>query len=118
MSWWFNKVNDGNRKRFITDSCTSHINVDLKKRIRDKGICLYVFSAFKNQYYECAEEFLELNGARSKLKLTSPQKRILCTRLTSSTWARTFKLIDFQATFRSLGFTWTDGSIIPLNDIK
>ncbi|CAF3411852.1 unnamed protein product [Rotaria socialis] len=134
MTWWFNKVKDGSRKLFITDSCTSHLNENLKKRMRDNGVCLaiipkgctqyiqildvYVFSAFKNHYYDFAEEFLELNGPRSKLKLTSSQKRVLCTRLTSSAWARTLKSINFQSAFRSLGYTWTNNSIIQPSHIK
>ena len=41
-SWWLKKVHDGNRKLFITDSCTSHLNVDVKKRMRDDGVCLAI----------------------------------------------------------------------------
>ncbi|CAF3222766.1 unnamed protein product [Rotaria socialis] len=134
MDWWFEKVKDGNRKLFITDSCKSHLHDDTKKRMRGNGVCLaiipkgctqyiqlldvYVFSSFKNHFYDCAEEFLELNGPRSKLKLTSSQRRILCTRLTSSPWARTLQSIDFQNAFRSLGYTWIDNAIIQPSHIK
>ncbi|CAF4642405.1 unnamed protein product, partial [Didymodactylos carnosus] len=102
--WWLDKVKDGNRKLFITDSWNCHMDADLKKKIKSNGVCLaiipkgctqyiqlldvYVFSVFKNHYYDCAEEYLELNGPRAKLKLTSSQKRILCTRLTASAWNR------------------------------
>ncbi|CAF1588540.1 unnamed protein product, partial [Didymodactylos carnosus] len=87
MTWWLKKIQDGNRKLFITDSCTSHLTDDLKKRMRDEGVSrtiipkgctqyiqlldTHVFSAFKNHYYDCAEEFLELNGPRLKLKLSA-----------------------------------------------
>ena len=73
---------------------------------------VYVFSSFKNHYYDCAEEYLEKNGPRSKVKLTSSQKRILCTRLTAAAWSRTLKSINFPNAFRSLGYTWVDNSII------
>ena len=52
------------------------------------------------------------------MKLTSSQKRILCTRLTASAWDRTLKSIDFRTAFRSLGYTWTDNSIIQPSHIK
>ena len=118
MSWWFEKVKDGNRKLFITDSCKMHLNDDLKRRMRANGVCLaviskgctqyvqlldvHVFSVFKNHYYDCAEEYIELNSPRSQLKLTSSRKRILCTRLTASAWFRTLKSIDLE----SFSFTW------------
>ena len=80
MNRWLRNVEDGNIKLFITDSYTSHLNDDLKKRMRNKGVSLAViqkgctqctqlldvnvFSVFKNHYYDCAEEFLEINGPR------------------------------------------------------
>jgi hypothetical protein len=133
MNWWLKNVEDGNRKLFITDSCTSHLNDDLKLRMRNKGVSIAViptgctqyiqlldvnvFSTFKNNYYDCAEEFLEINGPRSKLKLPASQKRIVCTRLTAAAWARTVKSIDFPKAFRSLGYTWSDKSIIQPSHI-
>ncbi|CAF2830669.1 unnamed protein product [Rotaria sp. Silwood2] len=78
---------------------------------------VHVFSAFKNNYYDCAEEFLEINGPRSKLKLSASQKRILCTRLTAAAGTRTVKSIDFPKAFRSLGYTWSDKSIIQPSHI-
>ncbi|CAF1347187.1 unnamed protein product, partial [Rotaria sordida] len=133
MTWWLKKVKDGNRKLFITDSCTSHLNENFKKRMRDEGINLaviptgctqyiqllnvHVFATFKNHYYDCAEEYLELNGPRSKLKLSASKKRILCTRLTASAWIRTLKSINFPEAFRSLGYTWVDDSVIKPNHI-
>ncbi|CAF1522407.1 unnamed protein product [Rotaria sordida] len=134
INWWLKNVKDGNRKLFITDSCNSHLNDNLTKKMRDNGVCLaiipkgctqyiqlldvHVFSAFKNHYYDCAEEYLELNGPRLKLKLSSSQKRILCTRLTAAAWYRTLKSIDLQNAFRSLGYTWVDNSIIQPNHIS
>lgn len=50
-----------------------------------------------------------------KLKLTSSQKRVLCTRLAASAWSRTLKSIDFDKAFRSLGYVWNDNSIIQPN---
>ncbi|CAF1017098.1 unnamed protein product [Rotaria sp. Silwood1] len=133
ITWWLKKVKDGNRKLFITDSCTSHLNENLKKRMRDEGISMaiiptgctqyiqlldvHVFATFKNHYYDCAEEYLELNGPRSKLKLSASKKRILCTRLTASAWARTLKSTNFPEAFRSLGYTWVDDSLIKPNHI-
>jgi hypothetical protein len=55
-----------------------------------KGTAMYVqlfivnaFGVFKNHYYDVAEEQLEANDPRSKVKL-SFQSRILCTRFTKS----------------------------------
>lgn len=125
MSWWLKQVNNGNRKLFITDSCTSHLNVDLKKRIQDSGctqyiqlLDVYVFSCFKNHYYDCVEQYLEKYGPRSKVKLISSQKRILCTRLTAAAWSRTLKSINFPDAVRSLRYTWADNSIIQPSHIK
>ncbi len=42
----------------------------------------------------------------------------MCTRLTASAWSRTLKSINFPEAFRSLGYTWTDNSIIQPNHIK
>ena len=133
MDWWLKKVKDGNRKLFITDSCKSHLNNEMKKRVQDQGVSLaiihkgctqyiqlldvHVFSAFKNHYYDCAEEFLEQNGPRSKLKLTASQKRVLCTRLTASAWDRTLTSIDFRNAFRSLGYTWCDNAFVQPSHI-
>ena len=69
-----------------------------------------VFSVFKKHYYDVAEEWLDANGPRSKVKLTCSQSRILCTRLTKSVWCRTLKSIDFETAFREIGYTWRDDS--------
>ena len=71
------------------------------------------FSVFKNHYHDCAEEYIEKVGGRSKIKLTAAQSRILCTRLTSSAWKRTIASIDFNKIFRDIGYTWTD-NITPV----
>ena len=73
MSWWFEKVKDGSRKLFITDSCKTHLNDDLKRRMPANGVCMaviprgytqyiqlldvHVSSVFKNHCYDCAEEY-------------------------------------------------------------
>ena len=71
-----------------------------------------VFSVFKKHYYNVAEEWLDLKGPRSKVKLFCSQSRILCTRLTKSAWSRTLKSIDFKMAFRDIGYTWQDNSPI------
>ena len=71
-----------------------------------------MFSVFKKHYYDVAEEWLDLNGPRSKVKLSCSQSRILCTRLTKSAWSRTLKSIDFKTAFREIGYTWQDNSPI------
>ncbi|CAF2641010.1 unnamed protein product [Rotaria sp. Silwood2] len=54
----------------------------------------------------------------SKLKLSTSQKCILCTRLTASAWARTLKSINFSKALRSLGYTWVDNSIVQTSHIQ
>lgn len=71
-----------------------------------------VFSVFKDHYYNVAEEWLEQNGPRSKVKLSSSQSRVLCTRLTKSAWFRTLSSIDFKSAFKEIGYIWYDNSPI------
>ena len=115
-------------KLFITDSANSHLNSDTIGRLRrcsvvvaiiPKGTTMSlqvldvsVFSVFKKHYYDVAEEWLDVSGPRSKVKLTSSQSRILCTRLTKSAWCHTLKSIDFETVFREIGYTWRDDSPI------
>jgi hypothetical protein len=73
----------------------------------------YVFSVFKNHYNECDEEYIKKGDDRWKIKLTPPQSRILCTRLTSAAWKRTPTSIDFSKSFRDIAYTWKD-NITPV----
>ena len=77
-----------------------------------QALDVYVFSAFKTHHYECAEEWIERNGGRSKIKLTAAQSRILCTRLVSAAWSRTLRGIDPMAFFLELGYIWKDNSVV------
>lgn len=120
------QIKDDKPKLFITDSANSHLNSDTIRRLRKcsvvvaiipKGTTMYlqvldvtVFSVFKKHYYDVAEEWLDANGPRSKVKLTCSQSRILCTRLTKSAWCRTLKSIDFETAFDEIGYTWRDDS--------
>jgi hypothetical protein len=128
ISWWYSKVNDGQPKLFITDSSSTHLNEETIRLMRKqrvvvavipKGCTMYiqsldvhVFSTFKHHHYECAEEWIEKNGGRSKIKLTAAQSRILCTRLVSSAWSRTLKSINPMALFLELGYVWNDNSLV------
>ena len=101
---------------------TTHLNEDSIRRLREKsvvvaivpgGTTVYlqaldvsVFSVFKQHYYDVAEEWLDINGPRNKVKLSSAQSRILCTRLTKSVWLRTLSSIDLKAAFYDIGYTW------------
>ena len=71
-----------------------------------------VFSTFKAHYFDAAEEFIERNGPRSKIKLNASQSRITCTRLTWEAWRRTLKSIDLKKGFREIGYTWASDSIV------
>ena len=109
-------------KLFITDSANSHLNSVTISRLRrcsvvvaiiPKGTTMFlqvldvsVFSVFKKHYYDVAEEWLDFSGPRSKVKLTSSQSRILCTRLTQSAWYRILKSTDFETAFYEIGYTW------------
>ena len=46
-----------------------------------------------HQVIDAAEEWLDVNGPRNKVKLISSQSRILCTRLAKSAWYRTLKVL-------------------------
>ena len=125
---WYSKVQDTHPKLFITDSANSHLNTDVIRSLRQKRVVVaiipkgctmyvqaldvFVFAVFKKHYDDVAEEYVEQNGPRGKLKLTASQSRILCTRLTWSAWIRTLKSIDFEKSFRDLGYTWIDDSIV------
>ncbi|CAF4111235.1 unnamed protein product, partial [Rotaria magnacalcarata] len=63
-------------------------------------------------YTDAAEECIEHNGPRSKIKLTASQSRILCTRLTSTAWQRTIKSVNFYEEFKHIGYTWMSNSPI------
>jgi hypothetical protein len=124
----FSKVQDAHPKLFITDSANSHLNSDVIRSLRQKRVLVaiipkgctmyvqaldvFVFSVFKKHYDDVAEEYIEQNGPRGKLKLTASQSRILCTRLTWSAWLRTLKNIDFEKYFQDLGYIWVDDSSV------
>ena len=128
ISWWYSKVNDGQLKLFITDSSSTHLHEETIRLMRKqrvviavipKGCTMYiqsldvhVFSTVKHHHYECAEEWLERNGGRSKIKLTAALFRILCTRLVSTAWSRTLNSIDPMASFLELGYMWSDNSLV------
>jgi len=128
VKWWYSKVNDGQPKLLIVDSSSTHLNEETLRLLRKqrvvvavipKGCTMYiqsldvhVFSIFKHHHYECAEEWLEENGGRSKVKLTAAQSRVLCTRLVSSAWSRTLKSINPMASFLELGYVWKDNSLV------
>ena len=92
----------------IPKGCTQYIQL----------LDVHVFSVFKNHCYDCAEEVLEINSPRSKMKLSASQKRILCTRFTASAWGRTLKSINFPNAFRSLGYIWVNKSIVQPSHIQ
>ena len=71
---------------------------------------MFVFSVFKQHYYDVAEEYIELFGPRNRIKLTASESRILCTRFTWSAWLRTLKSVDPEKAFQSLGYTWIDNT--------
>ncbi|CAF3328619.1 unnamed protein product [Rotaria sp. Silwood2] len=78
-----------------------------------QALDVYIFSIFKNHYYDCSEEYIEKAGGRSKIKLTASQSRILCIRLTLAAWKRTLASIDCNKSFRKIGYTWTD-NVTPI----
>ncbi|CAM4895504.1 unnamed protein product, partial [Rotaria socialis] len=122
------EMKDGNPKLLITDSCNSHLNPQVKQSLRQKSVVIaiipkgctqylelldtLVFSNFKIHYFNAAEEFIEKNGPRNKLKLNAAQSRIICTRLTWEAWRRTLNSIDLKKGFTEIGYTWTDCSIV------
>ena len=121
-------MKDNNPKLLITDSCNCHLKPVVKQSLRQKSVVVavipngctqylqvldtLVFSTFKSHYFNAAEEFLEANGPRIKLKLNASQSRIVCTRLTTEAWKRTLKAIDLKKGFHELGYTWTSRSLI------
>ncbi|CAF3334647.1 unnamed protein product, partial [Rotaria sp. Silwood2] len=121
IKYWTSKFNDKNPKLFIADSSNTHLDEASIRLLRNNNIVVavipkgctmyiqaldaYVFSIFKNHYYDCSEEYIEKAGGRSKIKLTASQSRILCTRLTLAAWNRTLDSIDFKKSFREIGYT-------------
>ena len=121
-------MKDGNPKLLITDSCLCHLKPEVKRSLRQKSVVVavvpkgctqylqildtLVFSTFKAHYFDAAEEFIERNGPRSKIKLNASQSRITCTRLTWEAWRRTLKSIDLKKGFREIGYTWASDSIV------
>jgi hypothetical protein len=130
---WLSKTRDGRPKMFITDSCSSHFTEDVKTLFKKNGVILgiipggitqyiqvldvSVFSVYKTHYHEAAEEWIEANGPRCTIKLTASQQRILCTRLASTAWKRTLKSVNFSQSFRDLGYTWIDSSVVTIKSL-
>ncbi|CAM4901939.1 unnamed protein product [Rotaria socialis] len=134
------KVKDGNPKLLITYSCNSHLNPLVKQSLRQRSVVIAIIpkgctqylqlldtracSNFKIHYFNAAEEFIEKNGPRNKLKLNAAQSRIICTRLTWEAWRRTLNSIVYHhfltslvcvvdwPGFTEIGYTWTDCSIV------
>ena len=69
-------------------------------------------SVFKSHYQAAADEFIDQQGPRHRLKLSAKQQRILCTRLISTAWARTVQSVDFERAFMNIGYIWVDDSPI------
>ena len=85
----FLQVQDNHPKMLIVDSANSHLNQETLRILRKKsvvvavistGCTMYlqsldisVFSTFKKHYTDAAEEYLERNGPRNKIKLTASQ---------------------------------------------
>jgi hypothetical protein len=126
-------VKDSYPKLFVTDSCTSHLEPDIINDMKKKrvvvavvpgGCTMYVqvldvaiFSIFKNNYENIAEDYIEKHGPRSNIKLTASQSRILCTKFTWSAWELTLSNIDIAKAFRDIGYTWTDDSPVSLRSM-
>jgi hypothetical protein len=112
----------------IVDSADSHLNQETIRLLRKKSVVVAViptgctmylqsldisiFSTFKKHYTDAADEYLEKNGPRSKIKITAAQSRILCTRLTITAWRRTMTSINFKEEFKNIGYTWVDDSCV------
>ena len=71
-----------------------------------------VFSIFKKHYTDDADEYLDANGQRGKIRLTASQSRILCTRLTMTAWRRTLNSVNLKEEFQNIGYTWVDDSSV------
>lgn len=67
-----------------------------------------IFSTFIHHYSKAADEFVEKNGPRNKIKLTASQSRVLCTRLTWCAWQRTIVSIDRKRALMDIGYTCID----------
>ncbi|CAF1521814.1 unnamed protein product [Adineta ricciae] len=131
--YWFSKTRDGRPKMIVTDSCKSHLTEEVKNSFKRNGVVLgiipggitqyiqvldvFVFSVYKTHYCDAAEEWIEVNGPRSSIKLSSSQQRILCTRLASTAWKRTLGSVNFSQSFRDLGYTWNDKSIVTIKSL-
>ena len=117
----------------IIDSAHPHLNEETIKLLRKKSVVVAVipagctmylqvldvsiFSVFKRHYTDAAEEFLQHDGGRNKVKLTASESRILCTRLTTTAWRRKVKTCNFTEDFKRVGYTWTDDSPLTLRTL-
>ena len=130
---WLSKARDGRPKILVTDSYSSHFGQDVKTLLKKNGVVLgiipggitqyiqvldvYVFSVYKAHYCDATEEWVEVNGSRSTIKLTSSQKRILCTLLASTAWKRILQSINFSQSFRDLGDICINNSIVEIKSL-
>ena len=130
---WLSKTRDGYPKILVTDPCSSHFGQDVKTLLKKNGVVLgmipggitqciqfldvYIFNVYKTHYCDAAEEWIEVNGPRSTIKLTSSQQRILCTRLASTAWKRTLQSINFSQSFQDLGYTWIGNSLVEIKSL-
>lgn len=64
-----------------------------------------IFSTCKNHYRNAADEYIDLHGSRSKIKLSAKQKRILCIHLIYTASTRTQNSFDFERAFFYIGYT-------------
>ncbi|CAF5203789.1 unnamed protein product, partial [Rotaria magnacalcarata] len=131
--YWLNKTRDGHPKMFITDSCSCHFSEDVKALFKNNSVVLriipggitqyiqvldiFVFSTYKAHYHDAAEEWIEVNDPRSTIKLTSSQQRILRTRLASTAWKGTLNSVNVSQSFRNLGYTWIDNSVVTIKSL-
>ena len=113
------KVKDQYPNLLIADSASSHLNPATIRRLREKslGVAIIpggrtmhlqildinVVSFFKQHYCDVVENWLEANGPRSKVKLSTSESRVLSTRLTKSTWFRTLSSVEHFTTLTIYG---------------
>jgi hypothetical protein len=76
-----------------------------------------IFSIFKKHYQNVADEYIDVYGPRSKIKLSAKNQRILCTRLISAAWIRTKNSFDFKRAFYDIGYIWFDQSPVSIRTL-
>ncbi|GMH34816.1 hypothetical protein BSKO_02677 [Bryopsis sp. KO-2023] len=111
-------MSDEHAKLLVLDTATSHCTKEVKEKFMEArtvpvfvpGGCtshvqyldVFFFGMMKKAYGDLSDEYPSTN----ERKLTTSERRVLCTKWVGQAWEETIAKVDFECGFRKLGYVW------------